>query len=117
MYQNNFFHHFTEMPHGEIIVDYHDSEGLLKSIRYPNGDFRLYNFDKNGCILDVSSQTGKSISLKSKPCPDLTKNSLCVELLADGALMQKIRIDQSGTVVFHEQKGKEKEGFFNFYHF
>ena len=88
-------------------MDYHDSEGLLKSIRYPNGDFRLYNFDKNGCILDVSSQTGKRISLNSKPCHDLTKNSQCVELLADGALMQKIRIDQSGTVVFHEQKGKE----------
>ena len=53
------------MPTGEVIVDYHDSEGLLKSIRYPNGDFRLYNYDQNGCILEVSSQTGKSISLNS----------------------------------------------------
>jgi hypothetical protein len=86
-------------------VDYHDSEGLLKSIRYPNGDFRLYDYDKNGHVLEVSTDTGKSISLKAKPCLDLTKNSQCVEVFSGGDLMQKILVDQSGTVVFHEQKG------------
>ena len=95
-----------EFSNGEIILDYHDSEGLLKSIRYPNGDFRLYDYDKNGHVLEVSTDTGKSISLKAKPCLDLTKNSQCVEVFSDGDLMQKIRVDQSGTVVFHEQKGK-----------
>ena len=95
-----------EFSNGEIIVDYHDSEGLLKSIRYPNGDFRLYDYDKNGHVLEVSTDTGKSISLKAKPCLDLTKNSQCVEVFSGGDLMQKIRVDQSGTVVFNEQKGK-----------
>ena len=67
---------------------------------------RLYDYDKNGHVLEVSTDTGKSISLKAKPCLDLTKNSQCVEVFSDGDLMQKIQVDQSGTVVFHEQKGK-----------
>ena len=96
-----------EVPGGDLFIDYTDSkEGLLKSIRFPNGDFRTYTFDQNGQVISVASESGYFVEIKAQACPDLIEPRKCLKILSNGQILNEIEIGPLGKVTFPLSQGK-----------
>lgn len=90
---------------GEVFINYGSDSSLLQSIRYPNGDFRLYDYDLNGRVKSVASQTGAKMAIEAEACLD--SESKCIQLIYNGELMEKIQVAPNGDVLLHSEKGKK----------
>ena len=92
----------------EIVIEYDDTEGLLKSIRKANGDFRTYTYDLKGRVTSVASTEGLTLELESGACLEKSDNpSHCLKVTANGLLIQELRVSQSGQVLLEAGKLKK----------
>lgn len=95
----------TPMGHLEafddLLIEYKEHGALLKSIRYPNGNFRAYQYDFNGNVKSASDQSGTLTSLETKPCQE---NMKCILLDVNGQTVD-FQLGPDGQILFKEEKG------------